>query len=115
MAISSAITLLPLDAPRSQPLMCRLFCAVTPNYSVVGEAPLRISDFYGVGDGSLEGGRRLRRNLRFLVVLREPVARTISSWEYKSDRECLLHLCPVKKILVGRRDWFSVGAASRTF
>lgn len=59
-------------------------CAVTPNYSVVGETPLRISDFYGV-DGSREG--RLRRNLRFLVVLREPVARTISSWEYKSERE----------------------------
>eukprot|EP00752_Nemacystus_decipiens_P003848 g3540.t1 len=54
----------------------------TPNYSVVGETPLRISDFYGV-NGSNEG--RLRRNLRFLVVLREPVARTISSWQYKSD------------------------------
>lgn len=64
------------------------FCAVTPNYSVVGETPLRISDFYGVG-GSNEGHLQ-RRNLRFLVVLREPVARTISSWEYKSERECML-------------------------
>lgn len=62
------------------------FCTVTPNYSVVGEAPLRISDFYGV-DGSNDG--RLRRNLRFLVVLREPVARTISSWQYKSERKCI--------------------------
>ncbi|CAM9626157.1 unnamed protein product [Scytosiphon promiscuus] len=50
----------------------------TPHYAVMGEAPLRIADFYDAAEG------RLRETLRFLVVLREPVARTISSWEYKS-------------------------------
>lgn len=56
-------------------------CAVTPHYSVVGEAPLRISDVYEAAEDHLRG------KLRFVIVLREPVARTISSWEYKSKRE----------------------------
>ena len=55
---------------------------VTPHYSIMAETPLRIADFYG--EGLLRS-----RGLRFLVLLREPVARTISSWEYKSDRKCI--------------------------
>lgn len=54
--------------------------SVTPHYSVVAEAPHRISDMYG--EGTLK-----QKGLRFLIVLREPVARTISSWEYKSECE----------------------------
>lgn len=57
------------------------YFVVTPHYSLVAETPLRIADFYG------EGLVRTR-GLRFLVLLREPVARTISSWEYKSECEC---------------------------
>ncbi|CAM9370334.1 unnamed protein product [Scytosiphon promiscuus] len=50
----------------------------TPHYSLVAEVPFRISEFYG--DGPLR-----ERGLKFLVVLREPAARTISSWMYKTD------------------------------
>lgn len=58
----------------------------TPNYSLVAEVPYRISDVYGQGP--------LReRGLKFLVLLREPAARTISSWEYKTDRESWLWFC----------------------
>lgn len=54
----------------------------TPHYSLVAEVPLRIQKIYGEEYLRTEG-------LKFLVVLREPVSRTISSWEYKSDREFL--------------------------
>lgn len=46
---------------------------------MVPEVPYRIADLYGSAayDGSL----------KYMLVLREPVARAISSWFFKFDRE----------------------------
>ena len=57
-------------------------CADTPHYATMPEVPYRIMERYGktAFDGTL----------KYFVLLREPVARTISSWEFKFDRECFL-------------------------
>eukprot|EP00752_Nemacystus_decipiens_P004724 g4307.t1 len=47
----------------------------TPHYMVVAETPHRIADMYG-GRGS---------GLKFIVTLREPASRAISSWEFKNE------------------------------
>lgn len=51
----------------------------TPHYSIMAEVPFRILERYGkhAFDGSV----------KFIVLLREPVARMISSWQYKFDGE----------------------------
>lgn len=41
----------------------------------VAETPHRIADMYGGGDSGL----------KFLVMLREPASRAISSWEFKNE------------------------------
>ncbi|CAN0496512.1 unnamed protein product, partial [Ectocarpus sp. 8 AP-2014] len=51
----------------------------TPHYSILAEAPYRIRDMYG--KTSFDG------TVKYIAVLREPVARTISSWQFKYDRE----------------------------
>lgn len=47
---------------------------------MMAEVPYRILDRYGAA--AFEGG------VKYVVLLREPVARTISSWEFKFDCEC---------------------------
>ncbi|CAN0275443.1 unnamed protein product [Pylaiella littoralis] len=47
----------------------------TPHYLAVAEAPYRIADMYGGRDSGL----------KFIVTLREPASRTISSWEFKNN------------------------------
>lgn len=53
--------------------------ADTPHYSILAEVPYRIAEMHGQSarDGTF----------KYVVVLREPVARTISSWQFKYDRE----------------------------
>ncbi|CAM9898341.1 unnamed protein product [Ascophyllum nodosum] len=46
----------------------------TPHYLAVAETPHRISDMYGKNSG-----------LKFIVTLREPAGRAISSWEFKNE------------------------------
>ncbi|CAN0027627.1 unnamed protein product, partial [Hapterophycus canaliculatus] len=67
----------PLTAPeasRTDPVV-----DYTPHYSILAEVPYRIEGMYGKSarDGSF----------KYVVILREPVARTISSWQFKYDRE----------------------------
>ncbi|CAM9709641.1 unnamed protein product, partial [Ectocarpus sp. 13 AM-2016] len=47
----------------------------TPHYIAVAETPHRIADIYG--------GRE--SGLKFIVTLREPASRAISSWEFKNE------------------------------
>eukprot|EP00903_Cladosiphon_okamuranus_P016125 g14881.t1 len=47
----------------------------TPHYMAVAETPHRIADMYG--------GRE--SGLKFIVTLREPASRAISSWEFKNE------------------------------
>ncbi|CBN74649.1 Sulfotransferase [Ectocarpus siliculosus] len=47
----------------------------TPHYIAVAETPHRIADIYG--------GRE--SGLKFIVTLREPAGRAISSWEFKNE------------------------------
>ncbi|CAM9176068.1 unnamed protein product [Ectocarpus sp. 12 AP-2014] len=49
----------------------------TPHYSILAEVPYRIKDMYG--KTSYDG------TVKYIAVLREPVARTISSWQFKYD------------------------------
>ncbi|CAM9845581.1 unnamed protein product [Ectocarpus fasciculatus] len=47
----------------------------TPHYIAVAETPHRIADIYGGRDSGL----------KFVVTLREPAGRAISSWEFKNE------------------------------
>lgn len=47
----------------------------TPHYVAVAETPHRIADMYGGKDSGL----------KFIVTLREPASRAISSWEFKNE------------------------------
>lgn len=47
----------------------------TPHYMAVAETPHRIADMYGGRDSGL----------KFVVTLREPASRAISSWEFKNE------------------------------
>lgn len=47
----------------------------TPHYMVIAETPHRIADMYGGRDSGL----------KFVVTLREPASRAISSWEFKNE------------------------------
>lgn len=49
--------------------------ADTPHYLAVAETPHRISDMYGGAESGL----------KFIVTLREPAGRAISSWEFKNE------------------------------
>lgn len=53
----------------------------TPHYSILADVPYRIMHLYGpqADDGTV----------KYVVILREPAARTISSWQFKYDCECV--------------------------
>ena len=51
----------------------------TPHYAIVTEVAHRIHKLYG--ESSYDG------SFKYFISLREPVARAISSWEYKFDCE----------------------------
>lgn len=58
----------------------KLYCASdTPHNSIKAEVPYRILDIYG--DAASNGSNK------YLVQLRDPVTRAISSWQRKFDRE----------------------------
>lgn len=56
----------------------------TPQYAILPEVPLRIAEAYG--RASFDG------RTKYLALLREPVGRAISSWEYKTDGERVSHI-----------------------
>ncbi|CAM9312319.1 unnamed protein product [Ectocarpus fasciculatus] len=49
----------------------------TPHYSILADVPYRIKEMYG--KASYDG------TVKYIAVLREPVTRTISSWQFKYD------------------------------
>lgn len=51
----------------------------TPHLSIKAEVPYRILDIYG--DAASDG------STKYIVTLRDPVARAISSWQSKFDRK----------------------------
>ncbi|CAN0193841.1 unnamed protein product [Scytosiphon promiscuus] len=64
---------LSITAPKAQP--SDVVIDYTPHYLAVAETPHRIADMYG--------GRN--SGLKFIVTLREPASRAISSWEFKNE------------------------------
>lgn len=69
----------------------------TPHYMAVAETPHRIYDMYGGQDSGL----------KFIVTLREPASRAISSWEFKNEfnpkkgrKSCLVHCCRFHRWLI---------------
>lgn len=77
--------------------------ADTPHYISMAEVPYRIAEIYGTGsyDGSV----------KYLAILREPVARAVSSWEFKFDRESSFVCPPPGSLSPNERFWEkSVGA-----
>lgn len=52
----------------------------TPHYSILPEVPYLIKDLYG--EPAYNG------TTKYIAFLREPAARTVSSWQFKYDCEC---------------------------
>lgn len=59
-----------------------MWAADTPHCSIKADVPYRILDIYG--EAARDGSNK------YLVQLRDPVARVISSWTSKFDRESWL-------------------------